>query len=652
MRPGNKWLGLFGWVGLLYFTTFFAKSDLYVISLLSSVSVDAIHQKMKNAPQSPCEFEAEIPNLNKESIDFECRGNPFLPTDAIGEIDNGGSWGRFGRKPNSPDNYLDLQYVDNPYATGINNSKRVLSVIEQPGIESWAGFFFNLESKVLFPNEQNAISIEVFSKEPGQNVLLKLEDSSNPGLSSESQVSTRLKNSWEKLIYNFPTSDTNRFDRITLIMDLGKANQEETIYYIDNIEFSSPKLVSEDPINPAPKPRHKAENVLSIFSDKYIQSKGVNLNPQWGQNTQVEFVSDSLGESVIKYTKLNYQGAEFAPIKTGIDLSKMTHLHIDYYVVSAVDLNFNLISTDPTVESAYDFPTEEKKSWISLDIPLSKFSENENGVDLSKIFQFKLEETSGVGSGSVIYLDNIYFYRTNELELLWADEFDAQSINMNYWTFELGDGCPNLCGWGNQEYQIYTEENLRIVNGILVIEARKTPDGSFTSARIKTEGKKEFLYGRIEAKIKLPKGEGLWPAFWMLGANIREIQWPDCGEIDIMEYVGRQPGVVHNAVHTRSSYFNTQNKKATTIPSVEDDFHLYSINWTPEAIEFYFDDRMTYRYAPQDKNEFNYPFDKPMFLLLNFAIGGNFGGPVGDNVQFPQQYLIDYVRVYSHKQNK
>ena len=235
---------------------------------------------------------------------------------------------------------------------------------------------------------------------------------------------------------------------------------------------------------------------------------------------------------------------------------------------------------------------------------------------------------------------------TKELKLVWSDEFEETSLNLDNWSFELGDGCPNLCGWGNNELQTYTDNNHRLEDGILVISAIKDDEGNFTSSRIITKAKQEFQYGRIETRIKVSSGAGLWPAFWALGNDIDTNSWPDCGEIDIMEYVGRKPGEVFTSIHTRSSYGNTINTQTTPYPNIEDDFHVYAIEWNDSFIEFFLDDNRVYRYAPQTKNADSWPFDKPIFLLLNLAVGGNFGGPVANNLSFPKEYFIDYVRVY------
>lgn len=230
-------------------------------------------------------------------------------------------------------------------------------------------------------------------------------------------------------------------------------------------------------------------------------------------------------------------------------------------------------------------------------------------------------------------------------QLIWADEFSGTELDTTHWHFAQGDGCPNLCGWGNNERQIYTRDNHEVANGYLTITARY--DGSqYTSTRLHTKGKQAFQYGKIEARLKLPTGQGVWPAFWMLGSNIDTVPWPDCGEIDIMEYVGRSPHEVHTSIHTRSSHGRTVNTKVITRPDIEEGFHTYAAEWTSQEIRFYVDDRPVYTYRPEVYNERTWPFDQPFYLLLNLAIGGHFGGPEVDDRIFPQSYVVDYVRVY------
>lgn len=229
--------------------------------------------------------------------------------------------------------------------------------------------------------------------------------------------------------------------------------------------------------------------------------------------------------------------------------------------------------------------------------------------------------------------------------LVWQEEFDNLTLNEADWNFELGDGCPNNCGWGNKEKQLYTKKNHSLKDGNLVIRIEKEST-HYTSTRITTAGKKEFQYGRMEARAKIPTGKGIWPAFWMLGSNISKIGWPKCGEIDILEYVGREPDMVYTSLHTQDSHGNTINSKKTSFPSIEEGFHIYAIEWTKDKMDFFVDDQLVYTFAPEVKNENIWPFDQPFFFIVNVAVGGNFGGHDVDDSIFPQEYLIDYIKVY------
>jgi beta-glucanase (GH16 family) len=244
-----------------------------------------------------------------------------------------------------------------------------------------------------------------------------------------------------------------------------------------------------------------------------------------------------------------------------------------------------------------------------------------------------------------LIISNISFSQQVKRKLVWEENFDGNTLNQNAWNYELGDGCPNLCGWGNSERQIYSTDNHNVQNGNLIITAKKS-ETNYSSTRITTQGKKEFLYGRIEARAKLPIGKGIWPAFWMLGSNIKSVGWPKCGEIDILEYVGRDPHFVFTSLHTDSSHGNTINTKKTNIPTIEEGFHVYTVDWTQDKIEFFVDNNSVYTYNPEIKNEATWPFNKPFYILVNMAIGGNFGGPDVDDSIFPQQFEIDYIKVF------
>lgn len=241
----------------------------------------------------------------------------------------------------------------------------------------------------------------------------------------------------------------------------------------------------------------------------------------------------------------------------------------------------------------------------------------------------------------------------DKLELSWSDEFDGSVINADNWTFETG-----ATGWGNNELQNYTDgENASIRDGKLIITAKRITDrekvrkGDFTSTRMITKDKQEFLYGRVEMKAKMPAGKGLWAAFWMLGANFPDTMWPYCGEIDIMEYVGYDKDVQNVAMHNGSSYANTRYKKKVTLENMETEFHIYGIIWDKYSVKFYIDDvnNVIYTYKPEEYNSSTWPYGKPHFILLNLAVGGNWGGKKGIDLDiFPAEYIVDYVRVYQH----
>lgn len=236
--------------------------------------------------------------------------------------------------------------------------------------------------------------------------------------------------------------------------------------------------------------------------------------------------------------------------------------------------------------------------------------------------------------------------------LVWADEFDAATLNTANWTYEMGDGCPGNCGWGNNELQYYREDNASIVNGNLVITAKKQNFGTrnYTSSRLVTKGKKQFKYGRIDIRAALPEGQGLWPALWMLGSNIDAVSWPACGEIDIMELTGNLPnrvvGTVHYGADASQHQFKSMSKYLTGTDNFQDEFHVFSINWEADLIEFLVDDVVFHTITPASLNGAPYPFNKNFFFVFNVAVGGNFPGNPDNTTAFPQHMIVDYVRVF------
>lgn len=238
-------------------------------------------------------------------------------------------------------------------------------------------------------------------------------------------------------------------------------------------------------------------------------------------------------------------------------------------------------------------------------------------------------------------------------ELVWSDEFEGDSgaaPNATKWTFDLGTGQN---GWGNNELQTYTNNPQNVAldgAGNLVITARKSANGSYTSARVKTEGLFSHQFGKVEARIKTPTGSGIWPAFWMLGNNISTVSWPQCGEIDIMEQKGKTSNITYGSIHGPGY----SGGEAITTPYAlqnsrfDNDFFVYAVEWNANKIDFFVNNYLYKRITPADvKGE--WVFNQPFFLIMNIAVGGNFVGPPNNNTPFPGTMTVDYVRVYKEK---
>jgi beta-glucanase (GH16 family) len=246
-------------------------------------------------------------------------------------------------------------------------------------------------------------------------------------------------------------------------------------------------------------------------------------------------------------------------------------------------------------------------------------------------------------------------------QLVWSDEFNGPNdshVDTSKWVVETGGE-----GWGNEELEYYTDraQNSFIKDGNLVIRALAEkyigPDKvtrNYTSARMKTLGKFTQTYGRFEARIKVPAGQGMWPAFWMLGADIDKAGWPACGEVDIMENIGKEPSIVHGSIHG-PGYTGTVGIEAPySLPGTEhfaDDFHIFAVEWSPGAVLFYVDKDLYVSHTRSDlRPGWKWVFDKPFFLILNLAVGGDWPGNPDASTVFPNDMLVDYVRVYQRKE--
>lgn len=236
-----------------------------------------------------------------------------------------------------------------------------------------------------------------------------------------------------------------------------------------------------------------------------------------------------------------------------------------------------------------------------------------------------------------------------EWELAWSDEFNYSGAPVDsLWNYELGYV-------RNNELQKYTNsaENIRVKDGFCIITCRMEEDSAITSASITTKNKNDIKYGRVEVRAQIPSALGSWPAIWLLGNNVKEVGWPACGEIDIMEHVGFDPLKVHANIHTKAYNHVNGDTRGNAI-EVEDpsmDFHVYAINWYRDRIDFFFDDSLYHSYAnDMQEDPDTWPFDEPHYLIMNLAFGGGWGGVKGVDLNaLPLEYKIDYVRVYQKK---
>jgi Glycosyl hydrolases family 16/Calx-beta domain len=234
--------------------------------------------------------------------------------------------------------------------------------------------------------------------------------------------------------------------------------------------------------------------------------------------------------------------------------------------------------------------------------------------------------------------------------LAWQDEFNGSSLNLADWNYETGDGCPNNCGWGNNELEWYTAgDNLFMQEGKVIIEARPESKGgkNYTSTKMTTQNLKTFTYGRIDIRAKVPKGQGVWPALWMLGSNISTVSWPKCGEMDILELLGQEPNKVYQTVHYGPGPGSIQKSRSKISTSAySDGFHLYSLIWEKDRLRFLVDNEQLLELTKAEIGGNEYPFNNPFYLIFNIAVGGTWPGSPNATTQFPQWMMVDYVRVF------
>ncbi|WP_300343125.1 glycoside hydrolase family 16 protein [Fusobacterium sp.] len=348
-------------------------------------------------------------------------------------------------------------------------------------------------------------------------------------------------------------------------------------------------------------------------------------------NNQKEYKVDQVGKNIL--TEENIQ--KIKTLKTNDELRKNVTLEEEgRYLVKLIGIS---------QDEKYEVGLKDGESRVldfNTDSCILKFG-NKTRVD-GEFYIKKLSNTK-------TQIENILFEKYIG-KIVWEEEFNYTGLpDEKIWSYEVGGH-----GWGNSELQYYKKadkENVYVRDGKLVITAlKKDYEGKkYTSTRLITKGKKDFLYGRIEVTAKLPSGRGTWPAIWMMPTNSQYGEWPKSGEIDIMEHVGYEEGIVHGTVHTEKYYWVKSNQKGNQIEisDATKDFHTYSLEWTPNIIKMYKDDSLYFIYENEKEGKESWPFDQKFFLIFNIAIGGAWGGQQGvDDTIFPQSLEIDKIRVY------
>lgn len=350
------------------------------------------------------------------------------------------------------------------------------------------------------------------------------------------------------------------------------------------------------------------------------------------------------------------------------DDTAIKNFEVRLTAASTSDISFNYVLSGITAEPDIDFVTESSSIVIaagetSVSIPVSILPDNKREIEeqfsltISEVDNAKLDDDSAVctiidqddeslSTDEDGYISEQSFFGYN---LLWSDEFEDDELNDKYYNYDIGNGCPNLCGWGNNELELYTDlpKNSKLSNSNLVITATKNFN-TFESAKIHTKDKLEFQFGRIDIRAKLPEGQGIWPAIWMLGANIDEVGWPACGEIDIMEMVGHEANKTHGTAHwgMQGQASTFKGSSYSIGEKFIEEFHVFTLVWEFNKLTWYVDENKFFTLTPSDIGNASWRFNAEFYLILNVAVGGNWPGYPDNTTVFPQSMEIDYVRVF------
>lgn len=390
-----------------------------------------------------------------------------------------------------------------------------------------------------------------------------------------------------------------------------------------------------------------AQYIIYTFIGVSLSCSGCKEEEEPEIAPEIKFESDKAA-----FESENTSTMEF---KVKLDKAGTSSLTVDYETVAlSAEEDLDYIPVDGTLT----FTAGQTVKTITVEIVVDEFLEGDETFKvvlsnpINSYLKDNLQEATGTirNDDSDLEINDNGFMSDDSypgMNLVWSDEFNSEFIDPNNWTYDIGNN-----GWGNQELQNYTanSDNSYTSNEKLVVTALENSPGQYTSARLKSIDLQEYQYGRIDIRAKLPVDAGLWPAIWMLGANFPEVGWPACGEIDIMELVGSNPRRVHGTAHWGPNNGNHQyTGQGISIPFPEtfaDEFHVFSILWEEDSIQWLLDDEIYYNISPSDMNGQNYPFNQPFFFIINVAVGGQWPGNPTEDTTFPEFMAVDYVRVF------
>jgi len=347
------------------------------------------------------------------------------------------------------------------------------------------------------------------------------------------------------------------------------------------------------------------------------------------------------------------------------------HFNVTLDKTTTVPVSVDFTLTDGTATAPRDYatasgtiniPANQSTAEVTVQIKGDPTDLRQDNLEFTVQLTNPKECTIGVASakGTIVTENGTTFITDNAgptspltypgYTLIWNDEFSGTALDANVWNYEIGNGSG---GWGNNELEYYTnsQKNTLVSNGNLIIEARMESISGFnySSARLTTQNKKSFTFGRVDIRAKLPRGKGIWPALWMLGNNITSVGWPACGEIDIMEFLGHETSKSYGTLHygaSAATHGSKGNSYTLSSGSFYDQFHVFSMEWKQDELKLFVDNNLYVTFIKTDVGSAPYPFNVPFFFIFNVAVGGNWPGSPDANTSFPQRMIVDYVRVF------